>query len=67
MINYFKNNFKNIFVTRIKKKGWAKVEDKSKGPLSWTEYTDHNGFVFTIYDMMIYPATPDAYAYLKEE
>ena len=34
---------------------WVKVEDKSNGPLSWTEYTDHNGMVFTIYNMMIEP------------
>lgn len=45
----------------IKKKGWAKIEDKSDGPLSWTEYTDFDGFVYTIYNMMIAPATPNAY------
>jgi hypothetical protein len=37
------------------KKGWAKVEDKSDGPSSWTEYTDHDGYVYIMYDMMINP------------
>lgn len=39
----------------VNKKGWAKIENKSNGPLSWTEYTDEKGFVYTIYNMMIQP------------
>jgi ABC-type lipoprotein release transport system permease subunit len=45
----------------VRKKGWAKIEDKSDGPLSWTEYTDHNGYVYIIYDMMIAPGFAGAY------
>jgi len=36
-------------------KKWLKIEDKSNGVLSWTEYTDHNGYIFIIYDMMMSP------------
>ena len=50
----------------VRKKGWAKIEDKSDGPLSWTEYTDHNGYVYTIYDIMTAPATPGAYMKLDK-
>jgi len=53
--------------TPARKKGWAKIEDKSDGPLSWTEYTDHNGYVYTIYDMMTAPPTPGAYMKLDKE
>lgn len=42
-------------------KGWKKIEDKSSGPVSWTEYTDYDGMVYTIYNMMMCPATPSAY------
>ena len=49
------------------KKCWAKIEDKSDGPLSWTEYTDHNGYVYTIYDMMTAPPTPGAYMKLDKD
>lgn len=34
-----------------KRRGWAKIEEKSDGPLSWTEYIDHDGFVFTVYNV----------------
>lgn len=44
-----------------KKKGWAKIEDKSSGPDSWTEYTDHDGFVFTIFNMRMNPGFSGAY------
>ena len=40
---------------------WTKKEDKYDGPWSWTEYTDHDGNVYKIYDMMTMPATPNAY------
>ena len=37
---------------------WVKVEDKSDGPASWTEYTNHDGDMYKIYDMIPEPATP---------
>lgn len=45
----------------VVKEGWKKVEDKTDGSVSWTEYTDFNNEVFTIYDMKAYPSTPNAY------
>lgn len=42
-------------------KKWEKVEDKSLGGVSWTEYTDTDGMVYTIYDLQTNPATPNAY------
>ncbi len=44
-----------------KKSKWAKVEDKSDGPSSWTEYTDHDGNTFMMMDMLTMPSTPGAY------
>ncbi len=40
---------------RNKKKNWARIAHiESKGQ-SWTEYYDHDGSVYTIYDMMPEP------------
>jgi len=38
-----------------KKFGWAKVENKSEGEVSWTEYTRHDGTVAIIYDLITSP------------
>jgi len=46
---------KNKSTEKEKKKGWNKVVEHSNGPLSWTCYHDYNGYVYTIYDMMIQP------------
>ena len=43
-----------------KSEGWIKIENRSDGPQSWTEYTDHDGFVYIIYDMRIYPGFSDS-------
>ena len=52
---------KNLFPKKkIQNSGWAKIEEKSYGSISWTEYTDHNGYIFMIYDMMAYPGFKDA-------
>ena len=40
--------------------GWKKVEDKSDGPYSWTEYTDYDGFIFKIFNIMMDPGFSDA-------
>lgn len=48
------------------KSKWVKIEDKSDGPLSWTEYTDDSGFVFTIYNMCVDPAFSGASIKEKE-
>lgn len=48
-------------------KGWKRVEDKSNGPVSWTEYTDHDGMVYAIYNMMMCPATPGAYMKIDKD
>lgn len=42
----------NIF---NKKPVWAKIEEKSSGAWSWTEYTDHNGRISIIYNLMAEP------------
>lgn len=66
MINFFRNIFKKSYSANgtsqslPERNGWAKIEDKSDGPLSWTEYTDHDGHVYTIYDMMIEPGFSEA-------
>tara|TARA_X000000368_G_scaffold393151_1_gene358617 strand:- start:507 stop:653 length:147 start_codon:yes stop_codon:yes gene_type:complete len=46
---------------------WDKIKDKSDGSLSCTEYTDHDGNVYKIYDMKIYPSTPNAYINQTDE
>jgi len=43
-------------MNKDKKSKWAKIEDKRNGEVSWTEYTDHDGFVYIIYDLMSCPA-----------
>jgi hypothetical protein len=62
MFSIFRNIFKKSYTVNrtSERKVWAKVEDKSDGPLSWTEYTDHNGYVYTIFDMMIEPGFSEA-------
>lgn len=35
---------------RNKKKNWAHITHFNNGGLSWTEYYDHDGSVYTIYD-----------------
>ena len=43
-----------------KSEGWIKIENRSDGPQSWTEYTDHDGFVYIIYDVRINPGFSDS-------
>lgn len=40
---------------------WKKIEDGDEGPWSWTDYHDHDGNVYRIYNLMINPATPNAF------
>jgi hypothetical protein len=67
IVNECKSCYNGKSAKESKKKGWAKIEDKSDGPLSWTEYTDHDGYVYTMYDMMTNPATPGAYMFVDTE
>jgi len=65
LFNYFKRpKEKSIFND---KKGWTKIENKSNGPLSWTEYTDHDGFVFKIYNSIMNPGFSGATMTYKKE
>ena len=45
----------------FKKSKWLKIEHKNNGPWSWTEYTDYNGKVYTIYNLMLDPGFSNAY------
>ena len=39
---------------------WLKIESKYDGPLSWTEYTDFDGKVYIIYDLISEPGFENA-------
>jgi len=42
----------NLLKKLLKIKPWFKIEDKSERSLSWTEYTDHRGKVYIIYNLV---------------
>lgn len=46
---------------KLLKKQWAKIENKSSGELSWTEYTDYKGNNYIIYNLIQEPGFSDAY------
>jgi hypothetical protein len=46
---------------------WINIKDKSDESVSWTEYTDYDGNLYKIYDMRIYPSTPNAYINQTDE
>jgi len=48
------------------KKHWAKIEQCGIGELQWTEYTDHNGEVSRIYDLIPSPGFPYTFLPTKE-
>ena len=45
----------NIIKKLLKIKSWSKIEDKYSGEWSWTEYTDHRGKVYIIYNLIPEP------------
>jgi hypothetical protein len=49
------------------KKHWAKIEQCGSGELQWTEYTDHDGVVSRIYDLIPSPGFSHAYLDKKED
>lgn len=58
-----------LYNERIKErsKHWAKVEQFYDGPMAWTEYTDHDGVVSRIYDLIPDPGFSHAYLDKKED
>jgi len=58
-----------LYNERIKErsKHWAKVEQFYDGPMAWTEYTDHNGEVSRIYDLIPDPGFPYTFLPAKED
>ena len=57
-----KNNtwFKKIIDRLFRKDKWLKIENKSEMDWSWTEYTDYEGRVYIIYNLIQEPGFFDA-------
>lgn len=47
-------------------KHWAKIEKGGSGELQWTDYVDHEGNEFRIYDLIPEPGFPGAFLEKKE-
>jgi len=48
-------------------KHWAKIEMGGHNELQWTDYTDHNGEVSRIYDLIPSPGFPYTFLPTKED
>jgi hypothetical protein len=48
-------------------KHWAKIEKGGHNELQWTDYTDHNGEVFRLYDLIPDPGFPYTFLDKKED
>ena len=60
------NWIKKLYKKKTKSRSWTKIEDGSDDKLSWTDYTDYNGMVYRIYNLISYPSTPNAYLFLDK-
>lgn len=47
-------------------KRWAKIEEKSSGASSWTEYTDHDGNTFMMMNMITSPGFSGTHMFTDE-
>lgn len=48
-------------------KHWAKIEQGGSGELQWTDYVDHEGNEYRIYDLITAPGFSGAYLNKKED
>lgn len=59
MIKFIKNLFKKK-KKHHERKRWAKIEDGQDALSTYTEYTDHDGTVYKLYDLRMMPGFKEA-------